>query len=254
LKRTGHRLPEPASRPRRRRARRSLDKAALGAPALLQLLWLASPALPIGGFSYSEGLEAAVDANLVSDETSATEWLVDQLHLVFARSDLAAVAGARAAWQRHDADSARELNAWVHATRESAELRQQSEQMGRSLTAWLAARDDDDPRVRALAAFEPAPTWPLAAALAAARSGAPPREALLALAFGWAENLVQAAVKALPLGQSAGQRVLARLVTELPAAVDAAIAVPSRDRQAYAPRLAILSARHEAQYSRLFRS
>jgi urease accessory protein len=94
----------------------------------------------------------------------------------------------------------------------------------------------------------------VAFALAAARSGAPLRESLLAGAFGWAENLVQAAVKSIPLGQSAGQRVLARLVEALPAAVDHAITLGAVDRQAYAPMLAILSARHEEQYSRLFRS
>jgi urease accessory protein len=142
----------------------------------------------------------------------------------------------------------------VHATRESAELRQQAEQMGRSLAAWIASRAEGDPRAATLVAFVPAPTWAVAAALAVARSGAPAREALLALAFGWAENLVQGAVKALPLGQSAGQRVLARLADALPEAVDAAIALSPAERQAYAPRLAILSARHETQYSRLFRS
>jgi len=254
LKRSEHRIEPPARRGRRGRARGEADREALAAPALLQLLWLASPALPVGGFSYSEGLESAVDAGLVKDEATTGDWLLDQLHLVFARSDLAVVARARAAWQRHDAETARELNAWVHATRESAELRQQAEQMGRSLAACIASRAEGDPRAATLVAFAPAPTWPVAAALAVARSGAPAREALLALAFGWAENLVQGAVKALPLGQSAGQRVLARLVAALPEAVDAAIALPPNERQAYAPRLAILSARHETQYSRLFRS
>ena len=231
-----------------------MHEPSLSAHGLLQILWIASPALPIGGFSYSEGLEAAIDAGHVRDEAQAGDWLVHQMHLVFARSDLAVVAQAHAAWMRDDLEGATALNAWVHATRESAELRGQTEQMGRSLAAWLAARRPDDPRAAALAAFTPAPTWPLAAALAAACSGAPRREALLALAFGWAENLVQAAVKAIPLGQAAGQRVLARLVEAMPEAVDAAIDLSPGARQAYAPMLAILCARHETQYSRLFRS
>ena len=248
-----------APRPRRRRLHRAAspertEAPALRAPALLQLLWLASPALPIGGYSYSEGLESAVDAGVVADAESAGAWLTDQLHLVFARSDLAVIARAQPAWQRHDLDTARTLNDWVQATRESAELRQQADQMGRSLAAWLADRAPDDPRMEALAAFPPAPTWPVAWALAASRAGAPPREALLAAAFGWAENLVQATVKAIPLGQGAGQRILARLAAEIPAAADAALALAPHERQAYAPRLAILSAQHEVQYSRLFRS
>ena len=80
------------------------------------------------------------------------------------------------------------------------------------------------------------------------------REALLACAFGWAENMIQAAVKSVPLGQSAGQRILARLAAEIPAAIDHALALGDDERQAFAPMLAILSARHETQYSRLFRS
>src|SRR5438445_10398467 len=99
-----------------------MDDAPAGLPAasLLQLLWLASPALPIGGFSYSEGLEAAIEAGCASDEAAAGDWLLDQLHLALARSDLPVIARAFAAWQRHDVETARELNAWVHATRETA--------------------------------------------------------------------------------------------------------------------------------------
>lgn len=226
----------------------------LAPAALLQLIWLASPALPVGGFSYSEGLEAAVDAGLADTEQRAQQWLLQQLQLVQARSELPATAAAMAAWQVPDADRIAALNAWVLATRESAEFRQQTEQMGRSLTDWLRQRDGSDPRVATLAALRPAPAWPLAFALAAARSGAPPRDALLAMAFGWAENMVQAAVKAVPLGQSAGQRMLAALADAMPAAVDQALAMADVERQAFSPGLAILSARHEAQYSRLFRS
>ena len=87
-----------------------------------------------------------------------------------------------------------------------------------------------------------------------AKATASVREVLLAYAFGWAENMVQAALKAVPLGQNAGQRILARLTREIPDAVEAALARPAGEQQAFAPMLAILSARHETQYSRLFRS
>ena len=225
----------------------------LSPASLLQLIWLASPALPVGGFSYSEGLEAAVDAGLADRETSAQQWLLDQLQLSQARSELPATAAAFRAWSVPDAPRIAALNAWVLATRESAEMRQQCEQMGRSLTDWLRQRADD-PRLGILAALRPAPAWPVAFALAAARSGADLHSALLAMAFGWAENLVQAAVKAVPLGQSAGQRMLGALAAAIPAAVDQALALDDDTRQAFSPGLAILSARHEAQYSRLFRS
>jgi len=228
--------------------------APVGAHTLLQLMWLASPALPVGGFSYSEALEAAVEAGHVADEASAAVWLCDQLALSLARSDLAVCAKAFKAWQRDDLAHVKELNDWVTTTRETAELRQQTQQMGRSLVEWLKNREGIDPRVAQLKALAPAPTWPVAFALSALQTGAPLREALLSFGFGWAENMVQAALKAVPLGQGAGQRVLAALVNELPACVDRAIALMDSERQAFTPMLAILSSQHETQYSRLFRS
>lgn len=215
--------------------------------ALLRLIWLASPALPVGGFSYSEGLEAAVEAGLVSDEASAADWLADQLHLALAESDLAVVAQAVAAFRANDFARANELDRWVRRTRETSELRLQSEQMGRSLGDWSRSLDPQPGARENL-------TYPVAFARAAAPVAAPVRDIVLAYAFGWAENMMQAAIKAVPLGQSAGQRILLRLAGEIPAAADHAIALRDEDRQAFTPRLAILSAQHETQYSRLFRS
>ena len=105
-----------------------------------------------------------------------------------------------------------------------------------------------------LARLSPAPTWPVAFALAAAQTAASEREVLLAFAFGWAENMVQTAMKTVPLGQSAAQRILARLSAATPAAVEYALGLSDAERQVCTPMLAILSAQHEVQYSRLFRS
>lgn len=232
----------------------SRQTPSLNPGALLQLMWLASPALPVGGFSYSEGLEAAVESALVTNEAQTRTWLLDQLHLGLARSELAVMHRAFLAWQRDDAATIGELNDWMIATREASEMRLQTEQMGRSLVEWLKNRGVDDARVATLGALKPAPTWPVAFALAAAQTGAPVREALLSFAFGWAENMMQAALKAVPLGQSAGQRVLSALSTEIPDAVDHAMRLTDSERRAHTPMLAILSAQHETQYSRLFRS
>ena len=218
---------------------------------LLQLIWLASPALPVGGFSYSEGLEAAVDAGAVGDESSAADWLSGQLRLALARSDLAVVAQAVPAWRAADLQRIAALDAWVLQTRETSELRLQSEQMGRSLVEWLKSLGRTLPP--GSAARGPW-TYPVAFALAAAGTQAEPRSISLAYAFAWAENMVQSALKAVPLGQGAGQRVLARLAREIPSAVDLASGLQDSSRQAFCPMLAILSARHETQYSRLFRS
>lgn len=266
----------------------------------LHLMWLASPALPVGGFSYSEVLEAAVNKGLVTNEAQASQWLTDQLLLSQARSDLAVVAQTIAAWRQGDLPRVTELNTWVLTTRESSELRQQTQQTGRSLLEWLrqlptaTAADAShtvpcDPATAGHTGAHPTaatnglaappneatqsaerkattlqahlafardlpPTWPVAFALAAAQTAAPVRDCVLACAFGWAENMAQAAIKAVPLGQTGGQRILARLLQAIPAAVDSAIALPDHQRQAFNPMLAILSAQHEAQYSRLFRS
>ena len=221
--------------------------------SLLRLLQLASPALPVGGFSYSEGIEAAVAHQLVHDEASAQTWLLDQLHLVQSRSDLPVIAHAIPAWQQHDVLQLKQLNDWVMQTRETFEMRLQTEQMGRSLLIWLRNQADADP-LRMKTCEELPPTWPLAFALALSTHGITIRQGLVAAAFGWAENMVQAAIKAVPLGQLSGQRILAALAAEIPSAVDHAMQMTTENLQAYSPRLAILSARHETQYSRLFRS
>ena len=246
--------------------------------SLLHLLWLASPALPVGGFSYSEGLEAATEWADVKTEASAAEWLSDQLIFSLARGDLSIVAASAKALASTDWQRLLDLNDWVLQTRETSEFRLQSLQMGRSLMDWLrnlvpnAARQLDLPA-------DWVATYPVAFAIAAhalqsqglaspAPSASPDHAQRLhqtsdetavyntvsAYAFAWCENMGQTAVKSIPLGQSAGQRILLRLAREIPEAAALAIALPDAERQAFTPRLAILSAQHEHQYSRLFRS
>jgi len=226
-----------------------------GDAVLLQLMWLASPALPVGGFSYSEALEAAVDDGRVTGEASAAAWLANQMALAPARADLPVLAQAHAAWQRHDLARVTQLNDFIGRTRETRELRLQSEQMGRSLVEWLRNQvPGDDARLAHLARLAPSPTWPVAFALATARAGASEAQALHASLFGWAENMVQAALKAVPLGQLAGQRILQSLVDGMPALIEQALRMGDDDMQSFSPMLGIASARHETQYSRLFRS
>ncbi|MBS0342215.1 MAG: urease accessory protein UreF, partial [Proteobacteria bacterium] len=118
-------------------------KEEASASSLLQLIWLASPALPVGGFSYSEGLEAAVELAGVGTEQAAAQWLADQLHLSLARGDLAVVAQAISAWSTGDSERIARLNAWVLQTRESAEFVLQTEQMGHSFVEWLKLHHAD---------------------------------------------------------------------------------------------------------------
>ena len=233
------------------------SKQPLPAPSLLQLMWLASPALPIGGFSYSEGIEAGVDSACIATFREANDWLVDQLHLTLERADLAVVAKAIPAWRRDDLDRIDELNNWVLQTRETSELRLQTEQMGRSMLDWLRKQPSFHVNFqldRNAQDFLKSPTYPLVFALAASATQASVRDCLMSFAFGWAENMTQAAVRAVPLGQTDGQRILANLADSIPATVDAAIRLQDSERQAFSPMLAILSSQHETQYSRLFRS
>ena len=232
-----------------------LSPVSMSNPAsrLLWLMQLASPALPVGGFSYSEGMEAAVEHGLVTDESSAQDWLIDQLHLVQARSELPVVAQAMKAWQTRDKTALQQLSDWVMQTRETFEMRLQTEQMGRSLLIWLRNHQAADEGDLQFCDSLP-PTWPLVFALALNTQTIELREGLLACAFGWAENMVQAAIKSVPLGQLSGQRMLAALSAEIPVAVEHALSIPDNQQQSFTPRLAILSARHETQYSRLFRS
>jgi urease accessory protein len=233
--------------------RRIFDSApqALPASSLLQLMWLASPALPIGGFSYSEGLEVGIEYARVAPDSIAN-WLQDQLHISLARGDLAALCKAVSAIRRGDTQRVQEINAWMLATRETHEFRLQTEQMGRSLIEWLKVQSPEINVGDWLG--NQVPTYPIAFAFAAARTQAGARDIALTFSFGWAENMVQAAIKAVPLGQTAGQRILQQLATEIPAVVETALSLPDSERQAFTPMLAILSAQHETQYSRLFRS
>jgi urease accessory protein len=223
------------------------------ATELLQLIWLASPALPVGGFSYSEALEAAIDHGHVHNEATCADWLADQLHLSQARGDMALMAQAIPAWQSLDKARLKNLSQWVHASRETQEMRLQTEQMGRSLLDWLRIQNKASDAALKLCS-ELRPTYPMAMSLALSLANAPLDQALQAYAFGWAENMTQAALKAVPLGQVSGQKILVRLAQEIPEAVQHAIALSDDERQAFCPMLAVMSARHETQYSRLFRS
>ncbi|WP_369063001.1 urease accessory protein UreF [Burkholderia gladioli] len=221
---------------------------------LVALLHLASPALPIGAFSYSQGFEAALDAELIRDADSARDWIASGLADVLALGELPLVAHQLERWRRHDTEALLEANAEFIASRESAELRRETEQMGWSLAQLCGSLEwGEAARRAALAAMRPI-ALPTAYAFAAAAHDAAPDATLTAYAFGWVENQAAAALKAVPLGQLAGQKILVSLRGTIAAAVRRALATPPEAINTFAPLLGILSARHETQYSRLFRS
>jgi urease accessory protein len=212
---------------------------------LSRLLQLASPALPVGAYSYSGGLEAAVEAGLVHDAASAERWIGDVLAHSVARMEAPVLLRLVRAFR--DGSSAQEWNDRFVASRETAELRAETVQMGYSLARLLM-----DLGVGATGVEEPA--FPTAFALAAARWQIDAQDALVAYLWAWAENQVMAALKAVPLGQTDGQRILLSLGGRLAGIAAGAATLDDGELGNFAPGLALVSSRHETQYSRLFRS
>ena len=230
----------------------SADRSSL--PALLQL---ASAALPIGAFSHSLGLEAALEAGVVRDAASAEQWIADYLALAWAEGEAPLWRAQYAAWLALDENTLLAINDQLVAMRETAELRLESEQTGRSLALWLLALPQlptlTDAHRTVLGRLYP-PAYASVHACAATVLGLNERDALQAMGWSLAENLTTAAVKLVPLGQIAGQAMLRRLASQLPAWVETAMARAPTQARNFTPMLGILSAHHETQYTRLFRS
>ena len=221
---------------------------------LVRLLQLASPVLPIGAYSYSQGLESAVALGRVRDARTAASWIGDLLRLVVAPGEAAALWRLLAAVGRGDWAAAREWNDWVRASRETSELRSESEQMGAALVKLVADLDLLDPEDgAAMAAMHPV-TLPAAYALAARAFGIAPEPAATAYLWSWLENQVLSAMKTIPLGQLAGQRLLLDLGAAIPEALAVARSIADEDMSSFAPGLALACSWHEKQYTRLFRS
>jgi urease accessory protein len=215
-----------------------------------RLLQLASPALPVGAYSYSQGLEAAAESDIVRDVASTSRWIGEVLELSVASMEAPVLARLIDAWQRGDIEGVRRWNLEFIASRETSELRAETVQMGYSLRRLL--RDLDLPIAQLDAIDEVA--YPTAFACAAAAWKLAAADAIATYVFAWIENQVLAAVKCVPLGQTDGQRLMLELGGRIAALVERAIAMDDDDLANFAPGLAIASARHETQYSRIFRS
>lgn len=222
--------------------------------SLARLLQLASPALPVGAYSYSQGLEAAVEAQVVTDSESAGRWIGDALTLSLAKFEAPAWCRLYSAWQARDFDEVRRLNGVFCATRETAELRAETLQMGYSLRRLCVELGEFDAGAIAELQRMEEIVFPAAFTFVATRWEIPERDALVAYLWSWLENQVMAALKAVPLGQTDGQRLLLRLGAALSSIAEEAMAAEDAMLANFAPGLAIASSRHETQYSRLFRS
>lgn len=221
---------------------------------LARLLQLASPALPVGAYSYSQGLEAATEAGLVHDAASAQQWISDVLEIAVARMEGPVLLRLHRAWRAGDRSAIAHWNDLFLASRETAELRAETLQMGYSLARLLGDLHTATGSTCDALRTMPEIAFPTAYAGAAAHWSIPENDSLIAYLWGWLENQVMAGIKVIPLGQTSGQKILLDLGGSLP---DIAVQIAAIDDDSlgnFAPGLALLSCHHETQYSRIFRS
>lgn len=221
---------------------------------LIRLLQLASPALPVGAYSYSQGLESAVEAGVVRDRASAERWIGDLLEYAVARMEAPILLRLIDRWSADDFAAVARWNGLFLASRESLELRAETTQMGYSLGKLITELETNDEKALARLASSEEISFPAAFAFAASRWKIPADQALVAYLWAWLENQVMAAIKLVPLGQTDGQQILLALGQTLAAVADRAAEIVDEDLGGSAPALAIFSSCHETQYSRLFRS
>lgn len=221
--------------------------------ALLRLLHLASPSLPIGAYTYSQGLEAAIEIGEVKDEASARDWMIKSLSVV---SDFE----APIVWRLLQAFENRNAEAVMHwtecfiAARDTHEFRAETIQMGFSLSKLVLDLEIADQSLQKLLTDQVEAPLPTAFACAAVAMELSHEAALIGLLFSIVENQVLACIKSVPLGQVSGQRLLLSLHPEIEAATDYAQRLKDHELSNWAPGLSILSMQHEVQYSRIYRS
>jgi urease accessory protein len=216
-------------------------------PQLLRILHLASPALPIGAFHFSQGLEQAVTSGWVRDESTTLDWIGGLAEGALGSLDLPVLARLHEAWVVGDREAVTRWDSMLVASRETEELRAEDRHLGAALIKILReiAPEIASPPVRTHAA---------AFALACVHWNVTRQDAAQTYAWTWTENQVLAAVKLVPLGQSAGQRILHALIPRLECAVTRALALSDDEIGYCAVMQSVASARHEIQYTRLFRS
>lgn len=217
--------------------------------SLLRLLQLASPALPIGAYAYSRGLESAVHFGWVTSEQEALSWISGTLERAVATLEAPVLLRMHRAFSEGDLLAVAQWNQFLCAMRESRELALEDRQLGRALARVLV-----DLGVEQAADFRQEGAYVTLFALAAVQWGISPTDALSAHMFAFLENQVSCAVKLVPLGQTAGQRILSGLLPSVDRLAHAASEIADEDIGSFTPRISLGSALHETQYTRLFRS
>lgn len=222
-----------------------------GAVSLLALLHISSPALPIGAFAYSQGLEYALDRGWCTNRETVQQWLEDNLRFGIGGLDLPVYARLYRAWQAGDNEAVAHWNQSLIAFRETRELYLEDVQVGSAFAQWHLGQDKS--RQQYLDACEQ-PTVVAMHALASHINGIELEQGLLGFCWGWAENQIACASKAMPMGQTDGQRVLQYLLPKIAEVCEQALILSDDEIGTSLFSTAMASALHEHQYSRLFRS
>lgn len=217
----------------------------------MRLLQLSSPTLPVGAYSYSQALEWAMDGGMLTNENEIQDWIGNCLEFGSARFEAVYLAAMIKSWKLGDFERITALDSEFLASRESSELLAETLQMGYSMMRLL--RDLGEIPDERFVLF-PSPSFPLAWAAAAAAWAIGEEEAVSAYLWSWAENQVMAAVKAMPLGQTAGQRMLLNLGESISRIAGTVLNMPLEEANNFLPAFSIASCLHETQYARLFKS
>ncbi len=220
--------------------------------AILSLLQLASPTLPVGAYSYSDGLETLVDNGTIDNKQSLCIWLEQELSYGAIRLEAGVMVRAYRSFNSSNFEALSYWNAWLTAAKETAELRSQSWQMGNSLMRLLL---DLQPQLQAIASATGTPcNYAIAFGIAAAHWQIELTAVVLGYLHSWASNLIGAGVKLIPLGQTAGQQLLLELATKLSLTTQQILVLEDDHLSSCGWGLALASMAHETQYTRLFRS
>ena len=218
-------------------------------PSSIRLWQLISPTLPVGTFCYSQGMEYAVEAGWVDDEQAASEWVLGQIRNNLSRLDVPVFFRLYDSWQSGQLETVRHWNEVTLALRETAELYEQDRTLGLAMIRLLDGLDVRFPELETeniafITAFS----------FACNHWSIDKLEAVHGLLWSWCENQVAAAVKLVPLGQTSGQRILSNAIESITVSIENGMSCVDEEIGLSAPGLAIASALHETQYSRLFRS
>ncbi len=219
--------------------------------AMLNLMRLTSPSLPIGAFAYSQGLEHVCDQEWVKDEESTRDWITGLMHTSQANLDLPVLIRLYEAWQSSNLEQIEYWSKFLLASREAKELYDEDHYLGKALSKLL--QDLEVPLVNEIIETQYV-TYATAFSLAAYIWQINKHDCCCGYLWAWCENQVNAAIKLIPLGQTAGQRILSSFINDIPNLVETAMQLDDDEIGSTAVGLGIASAKHETQYSRLFRS